>query len=341
MEQITIITNENGVLQQPLDHEFSAASTTGDVIKGIDLTGKTAIVTGGYAGLGLETTRTLVAAGAHIIVPVRDRAKAAANLNGIADVEIAEMDLMNPASIDAFAASYIASGRPLHLLINNAGIMWVPLQRDARGYESHFATNHLGHFQLTARLWSALKQAGEARIINLSSRGHHLSAVHFDDLNFEHRHYEPGAGYGQSKTANILFSVELDKRGAAYGVRSYAVHPGGIAETDLKRHMTREQLQQFGLNDDGTAKPETAARFKTIAQGAATQVWCATSEQLDAVGGVYCEDVNIATLIPAEETSDAQAVRRSSGVMYYAVDAGNAATLWDLSEKLTGISFII
>ena len=203
--------NYQGALQQPISSGFNAKSTTNDVIKGIDLTGKIAIVTGGNTGIGLETTRTLAAAGATVIVPARDMHKAAKNLQGIANVEIAAMDLMSPMSIEAFTDKFLASGRPLHLLINNAGIMWVPLRRDERGIESQLATNYLAQFQLTARLWPALKKANGARVINVSSQGHHFAPFNFEDPNFLHRQYETLLGYGQSKTAVNLFSMELDQ----------------------------------------------------------------------------------------------------------------------------------
>ncbi len=239
--------NYDGALQLPLGSGFGAASTTHDVIKGIDLTGKTAIVTGGYAGIGLETVKALVSAGAKVIVPARNIEKAKRSLDGISNLEVERMDLMDPNSIEAFAEKFLTSGRPLHLLINNAGIMWVPLQRDSRGYESQLSTNHLGHFQLTAGLWDALIRAETARVINISSWGHHFSPFNFEDPNFIHREFESFSAYGQSKTANILFSLELDNRGKKLGVRSYAVHPGTIVATELNRNVSVEVLKGFGL----------------------------------------------------------------------------------------------
>ena len=230
--------NYQGALQKPIGSGFNAASTASDVIKGIDLTGKIAIVTGGNSGIGLETTKILAAAGATVIVPARDTEKAKKNLQGIANVELETMDLMNPESIDAFAEKFLASGRPLHLLINNAGIMWVPLRRDSRGIESQLATNYLAQFHLTARLWPALKKANGARVINVSSYGHQLAPFNFDDPNFDHREYETLQGYGQSKTASNLFAVELDNRGKAFNVRAYSVHPGSINGTELATGST-------------------------------------------------------------------------------------------------------
>src|SRR3984957_909367 len=259
---------EKQQLQQPIGSGFGPANTAEDTIKGIDLKGKTTIVTGGYSGIGLETTRILLGAGASVIVPARDQQKAAAALKGLAGVELASMNLIDPASVDAFAAAFLAGGRPLHLLINSAGIMAAPLVRDARGYESQFATNHLGHFQLTARLWPALLKASNARVVNVSSWGHRYSPVVFEDPNFEHRDYEPWSAYGQSKTANILHAVALDARGKDHGIRAFAVHPGTIVTTDLSRYLTMEQLQKAGaLDADGNPVLDPSKQMKTIAQG--------------------------------------------------------------------------
>lgn len=332
--------NYQGVFQHPVGSGFDAHSTAEEIIRGTDLTGKTAIVTGGYAGIGLETTRTLSGAGATVIVPARSREKAAKNLEGIANVELAELDLMNPDSIDAFADSFLGSGRPLHLLINNAGIMWVPLRRDSRGFESQLSTNHLGHFQLTARLWPALKRANGARVVNVSSFGHHIAPFDFEDPNFEHREYETLLGYGQSKTANNLFTVELDKRGQAYGVRAFSVHPGSVNDTDLGREAPMALFQQMGTHDEhGQIFPEVARRLKSIPQGAATTIWCATSPMLNGVGGVYCEDADISEPDTGniEHRFDDPATLR--GVRPYSLDETSARRLWSLSEEMTGIAF--
>ena len=340
MEHLT--DNYNGALQQPINSGFTATSTAQEVIKGIDLTGKTAIVTGGYAGIGLETVKVLVSAGAEVIVPARDLQKASANLAGIKNVSIKAMDLMDPASIDAFATDFLETGSPLHLLINNAGIMWVPLRRDARGYESQLATNHLGHFQLTAKLWPALKKADGARVINVSSFGHQMAPFNFEDPNFEHRDYETLQGYGQSKTANNLFTVELDHRGKEFKIRAFAVHPGSVKDTDLGRVAPIELFKQIGTHDaDGNLKPEVAATLKTVPQGAATTVWCATSPQLNAIGGVYCENAEVSDLDLGHidhQYSDPLTLR---GVQPYSVDAENAKKLWTLSEELTSIKFTV
>nr|WP_288810501.1 SDR family NAD(P)-dependent oxidoreductase [uncultured Sphingobacterium sp.] len=324
--------NYQGVQQQPIGSGFNAKSTANDVIQNIDLTGKIAIVTGGNTGIGLETTKVLAAAGATVIIPARDIEKAKKNLEGIRNVEIVAMDLMSPTSIDAFAENFIASGRPLHLLINNAGIMWVPLRRDARGIESQLATNYLALFQLSARLWPSLKKANGARVINVSSHGHHFAPFNFDDPNFLHRAYETLQGYGQSKTAVNLFSMELDVLGQSSNIRSYAVHPGSIGGTELGREAPLELFQKMGFVDvNGNMLPEVAASLKTILQGAATTVWCATSPLLEHIGGVYCEDGDIAVL-----SSD---IADQKGVHPYSLDETNAKKLWKLTEEMTGIRF--
>jgi NAD(P)-dependent dehydrogenase (short-subunit alcohol dehydrogenase family) len=328
--------------QQPIGSGFDAASTTDDVIAGIDLSGKVAIVTGGYSGLGRETARTLAAAGADVIVPARDPGRAAAVLEGLKRVSVGPMDLLDPASIDAFASRFLATGRPLDILVNSAGIMATPLARDSRGYESQFATNHLGHFQLTARLWEALSGANGARVVSVSSLGHRYSPVVFDDPNFEHRAYDPRAAYGQSKTANILFAVELDKRGQDAGVRAFSLHPGSIPGTGLERHIPIQDLEAAGIIDeDGNPIVDPARNQKTVPQGAATIVWCATSPQLDGLGGVYCENCDIGPVIsePIGQTSMADGAHLR-GVMPYAVDPKNADQLWGLSEQLLDLKFL-
>jgi len=332
--------NYNGALQKPIGSGFTATSTVTDVIQGIDLHGKTAIVTGGYAGIGLETVKALAWAGAKVIVPARDLNKAAQNLAGIELITLEPMDLMDPDSIDRFAEKFLANGSPLHILVNNAGIMWVPLHRDARGYESQLSTNHLGHFQLTARLWPALKKARGARVVNVSSFGHTMSPFDFEDPNFERREYETLSGYGQSKTANNLFTVELDHRGKSLGVRAYSLHPGSVYGTDLGRVAPMKLFQQMGTHDlDGNIFPEVEKKLKTIPQGAATTVWCATSPQLSHMGGIYCEDADVAELNTGNIQYQFDEPSTNRGVMPYSVNAENAKRLWALSEDMTGVLF--
>jgi NAD(P)-dependent dehydrogenase (short-subunit alcohol dehydrogenase family) len=332
--------NYNGILQKPVNSGFGTTSTVHDVIKGIDLHGKTAIVTGGYAGIGFETVKAFVAAGAKVIIPARDIHKAANNLKDVNNVTIEEMDLMDPESINTFADKFLAANNALHILVNNAGIMWVPLQRDKRGYESQLATNHLGHFQLTAKLWPALKKANGARVINVSSFGHQMAPFNFDDPNFMNREYETLQGYGQSKTANNLFAVELDYRGKAFGVRAFSLHPGSVIGTDLGRVAPMALFQQMGTHDEkGNIKPEVAAKLKNVEQGAATSVWCATSPQLNGIGGVYCENADVAELDEGNIEHNYDDPSSLRGVKPYSVDAENAKKLWALTEEMTGVPF--
>ena len=341
MKTITEINNYNGMLQRPIESGFNARSTASDVINGINLSGKVAIVTGGNAGIGLETTKVLAAAGATVIVAARDIAKAHRNLQGVANVEIASLDQIDPKSIDDFAETFLVSGRPLHMLVNNAGIMWVPLRRDGRGIESQLATNYLGQFHLTARLWPALKKANGARVVNLSSFGHQMSPFDFEDPNFLHRDYETLLGYGQSKTATNLFSLELDNRGKAFSVRAFSVHPGSINGTELGREAPIELFRKMGFIDaEGNVVPEVAAKLKTIPQGAATSVWCATSPMLDDIGGVYCEDADVSQLDLGHIEHRYDDPSSSRGVQPYSLDEANAKRLWELSEEMTGIKFL-
>lgn len=320
--------------QKPLPSGFGPRTTAEEALAGCDLRGKVAIVTGGHAGLGLETTRVLANAGATVVIGARDPRKAQLAVAKMKNVEVGQLDLASPSSIDRFANEFLGSDRALYLLINNAGIMATPLLRDARGYELQFATNHLGHFQLTARLWEALKKSGDARVVALSSRGHMRSEVDFGDPNFNRRAYDKWAAYGQSKSANSLFAVELDKRGQEHGIHAFAVHPGAIL-TDLAKYLTDEDLRPYGVYrvngvitiPDASKVPE---RFKTVQEGAATTVWCAVSPQLKGKGGVYCEDCDIAEMVPANS-------KLNSGVRPWAVDKAAAEALWILSEKLTAI----
>lgn len=316
--------------QAPINSPFGMRSTALEVVDGVDLSGKIALVTGGYSGLGLETVRALASAGAKVFVAARRPETAKTDLEGIAgDIIILQMDLSDPASIDDFAAELTKHTDRLDILINNAAIMANPLTRDARGYESQFATNHLGHFQMTARIWPLLKAGGAGtRIVVLSSIGHMRGGVDLADPNFHARDYEKWTAYGQAKSANALFAMHLDEIGKALGIRAFAVHPGGI-KTPLQRHLTMEEQIAMGWFDkDGNANP----MFKSPEQGAATSIWCAVSPLLEGEGGVYCEDCNIA----ARWSED---LPPYSGVRAHAIDRDIAARLWTLSEELTGVSF--
>jgi NAD(P)-dependent dehydrogenase (short-subunit alcohol dehydrogenase family) len=312
--------------QAPIPSGYRAETTALEALGGRDLRGVTAIVTGGYAGIGLETTRVLAGAGATVVVGARTLDKARAAALGMAGVEVEPLDLGDPASVDAFAARFLTSGRPLPLLVNNAGIMATPLVRDGRGFESQFATNHLGHFQLTARLWPALRRANGARVVCLSSRGHAYSAIDFDDTMYDRRPYDKWTAYGQSKTANVLFALALDARGEGSRVRAFALHPGAI-HTELARSLSEEDIRAL------LATPRVAAtKFKSVAQGAATSIWCATSAQLDGMGGVYCEDVDIALAVAPD-------FEATYGVRPWAIDPVAAERLWAKSEEWTGVRF--
>jgi NAD(P)-dependent dehydrogenase (short-subunit alcohol dehydrogenase family) len=338
--------------QIPIKSRFGAKTTAREVVGDLDLRGKVAIITGGYSGIGLEATRVLANAGANVVVPIRNVEKAQRTLKGIPHVEMDTMNLMDPASIDAFAQRFICKGKPLHILINDAGIMAPPLRRDSRGYESQFSTNHLGHFQLTARLWPALKQANGARVIAVSSRAQRLGGVNFGDPNYETTKYDRMKAYAQSKSANVLFAVELDRLAKKHHVRAFAVHPGLVPSTDLGTGSLDENTPRIVKTLAGTLpkimrglhitelinaikrlRPHHVGdEFKTIPQGAATSVWCAVSDELDGMGGVYCEDCNIAAVVPAEG-------KAPYGVRSWAIDPEYAKKLWQLSEKLTGVKF--
>ncbi|MDX6251056.1 MAG: hypothetical protein QOF10_4416 [Kribbellaceae bacterium] len=309
--------------QHKIGSGFGYRSTANEVLNGIDLSGKLAVVTGGYSGIGLETTRALARAGAHVVVPARRREVAEEALSGVGDVEVDELDLGDLESVLSFSERFLASGRTIEVMIDNAGIMACPETRRGPGWEAQFATNHLGHFALVNRLWPAIAEGG-ARVVSVSSTGHRRSDIRWDDLQFE-QGYDKWSAYGQAKTANVLFAVQLDALGKDSGVRAFALHPGGIM-TPLQRHLPREEMVAFGWIDERTGEFNEA--FKTPEQGAATQVWAATSPQLDGLGGVFCEDCDIAEV----STDDAPGVRP------YAIDPASAARLWTVSAELTGVN---
>jgi len=312
--------------QEPLGTPFGPFTTVEEVARDVDLSGKTAIVTGGASNLGHETVRVLAARGAHVIVPARDADAARQALSDIPRVEIVSMDLLDPAFVRRFANGFLARHKSLDLLILSAGVMATPLFRDSEGHEGQFAINHLGHFRLTAALWPALCVADGARVVVLSSRGHQIGGFDLDDLDFKRRPYDKWLAYGQAKTANALFAVALDARGLAHDVRAFAVHPGSILGP-LARHLSRDEIDAFGaLNQDGTPVIDPARDRKNPQQGAATTIWCATAAELEGIGGVYCEDCDIA---PVESEG-------RFGVRPFAIDPETAEALWAESIRLTG-----
>ncbi|MCF3129703.1 SDR family NAD(P)-dependent oxidoreductase [Streptomyces olivochromogenes] len=311
--------------QHKIGSGFDARSTADDVLRGIDLTGRLAIVTGGYSGLGLETTRALVRAGARVVVPARRPETAREALAGLDGVEVDALDLGDLESVRGFAERFLASGRTVDFVINNAGIMACPETRVGPGWEAQFATNHLGHYALVNRLWPAIAPGG-ARVVSVSSRGHHYSGIRWDDVQWREG-YDKWPAYGQAKTANVLFAVHLDKLGRDAGVRAFSLHPGGIL-TPLQRHLSRAEMVEAGWIDENGDLVDPEA-FKTPEQGAATQVWAATSPQLEGKGGVYLEDCDIAEPAPADGAR--------AGVKDWATDPEQAARLWELSAELTGV----
>jgi NAD(P)-dependent dehydrogenase (short-subunit alcohol dehydrogenase family) len=316
---------------------FGAESTMWDVVGGVDLSGRRALVTGASSGIGIETARALAATGAEVTLAVRDAAageRTAVDIRGTTGnqaVRVGQLDLADLDSVREFVAAWAG---PLHLLINNAGVMALPTRElTDRGWELQFATNHIGHFALTAGLHDALAGGAhsgvEARIVSLSSRGHLRSPVVFDDLHFDRRPYDPWLAYGQSKTANVLLAVEAHRRWSSEGITANAVHPGAIFETNLSRHMSPDVLERVWSQVRQRQERSGAFGFKTPEQGAATSVLIATSHQLDGIGGRYFEDCNQARLLPADFSPET-----ASGVAPYALDPENAARLWELSERL-------
>jgi NAD(P)-dependent dehydrogenase (short-subunit alcohol dehydrogenase family) len=320
-----------------MNRQFGATSTTDEVLEGVDLSGKRMLVTGVSAGLGVETARTLAAHGAQVVGAARDLNKAkaateqvrvqAANGGGL---ELVELDLASLASVRACADALISTREPFDLVIANAGVMACPKGQTSDGFETQFGTNHLGHFVLVNRIVSLLKPG--SRLVNLSSAGHRFSDVDLDDPNFEHTPYTEFGAYGRSKTANILFAVEFDRRHKANGVRATAVHPGGI-QTELGRYLSPEAIKQLidGINAANSASGAPAFSWKTIPQGAATSVWSGIVASAEEVGGLYCEDCHVAELVEGDDIR--------GGVRAYALDPDHAKALWAKSEEMVGEQF--
>ncbi len=311
---------------------FGAETTTDEVLEGISLSDKLVVITGGASGLGAETARAMAAKGAQIVIPVRDLSKGEAaaqeirSATGNDNIEVMEMDLGSMESVRAFADAFLAKYDRINLLINNAGVMACPKAETADGLEMQFGTNHIGHFLMTNLMMPAVLK-GKGRIVNLSSRGHHRDEVHFDDLNFENREYEKWASYGQAKTANVLFTVGLEKRLADKGVHSYAVHPGGIV-TNLGRHLNEQDVTDLMARMKESSGD--APVLKSVEAGAATTCFAATAPELEGKGGVYCEDCHVAEVDDEDPTGS---------VRSYAVDPKKAEKLWVVSEQIVGQKF--
>lgn len=311
--------------QQPLDVPWDRKPEPDEVLGSIDLSGKRVVFTGGYSGIGLEAVRALTARGASVIVPVRSREKAAAALSGLKGITTASMDLADLGSVRSFAASVADHGHAVDILINNAGVMASPLMRVGNEWESQFAINHIGHHVLTDGLMPALMKADAPRVVALSSLAHRISSILWDDPHFQDTDYQKWVAYGQSKTANALFARALNNK--AEGLEAFSVHPGGIM-TDLQRHLSTEEQVQLGwLDADGNLPDAVKPFFKTPTQGAATTLWAATSPMLQGKGGVYCEDCNIAGLVPDDD-------KGFFGVRSWAASDENAERLWALTEAL-------
>jgi NAD(P)-dependent dehydrogenase (short-subunit alcohol dehydrogenase family) len=313
--------------QHTVGSPFGARSTAAEVLAGVDLTGRTVVMTGGYSGIGLAATRALTAVGAQVVVPARRPETARTELAGVDGVEVAELDLADQASIAGFAEWFLGTGRDIHLTINCAAVMANPHTTVGPGWESQFGINHLGHYALVNRLWPAIARGG-GRVVALSSGGHRRNGIRWDDIDFE-RGYDKWGAYAQAKTANALFARHLDELARAEGVRAFSVHPGGIL-TPLQRHLSRaEQVERGWIDAEGNPINDS---FKTPEQGASTQVWAATSPLLAGLGGVYCEDCDVAEPTPGDRETE------PGGVRSWAADPEQAARLWQLSAERTGLN---
>jgi NAD(P)-dependent dehydrogenase (short-subunit alcohol dehydrogenase family) len=322
-------------------NKFGATSTTDDVLSGINLKGKRILVTGASAGLGVETARALVAHGAHVVGAVRDLGKGETATAGVrkaaangGSFELVALDLANLKSVRACADLLLKRAEPFDVVIANAGVMATPFGRTADGFETQFGTNHLGHFVLVNRIAPLIRSGG--RLVNLASSGHRFANVDLQDPNFERTSYDPFMAYGRSKSANVLFAVEFDRRHRARGVRAAAVHPGGI-DTELLRHMSPAQLQGMveHMNKQLADEGRPPFQFKTIPQGASTTVWTAVVAPAEEIGGRYCENCHVSTII----ADDVALSIDSEGVRKYAMDSAAAKALWEKSEELVQETF--
>jgi len=298
-------------------------TTADEVVRGVDLTGRTVLVTGVSAGLGVETARVLTSVGARVVGAARDLGKAKSALDGL-DVELVELDLADLESVRRAASELLELAPVLHVLVNNAGVMAPPLSRTAQGFELQLGTNHLGHFLLTRLLEPALRAGAPSRVVNVSSRGHLRAGVDFDDPHWRTRPYDKWKAYGQSKTANVLFTVELERRWGPDGVHAFALHPG-VIPTELSRHLTEEDFTSLS---SGARPGGGRLTLVDVPTGAATQVWAATSPDLEGRGGLYLEECAVAGPTPGDG---------SAGYAPHAVDADAAARLWEWSEREVGL----
>lgn len=315
-------------------NNFNHDTTTDEVLEGIDLTGQRALVTGGSSGLGTETARALASKGAEVIIAARNMEKAEevraqiAQTTGNDNIHIETLELASLSAIRDFAARFLAKYDRLNLLINNAGVMACPESKTADGFEMQFGSNHLGHFYMTCLIMPALLNAAPARIVSLSSLGHRVSPVVFDDINFENRPYDRWVSYGQAKTANSLFAIGLEKRLAGRGIHAYAVHPG-VIRTQLARHLSEEDLAAL----QSRIESGDTQQMKSVEAGAATTIYAATAPELEGKGGLYLEDCGIAEQIPDDDPT------LPYGVRSFALDPAAAEKLWEVSEQMVGETF--
>jgi NAD(P)-dependent dehydrogenase (short-subunit alcohol dehydrogenase family) len=314
--------------QQPIETGFSSKPEASEVMAGLDLSGKVALVTGGYSGIGLETVRALTDAGAKVFVPSRDVDRAVKTLDGIIPAEqIGFMDLADLPSVTQFGETFTSSHPAIDLAIFNAGVMACPLGRTQQGLEWQLGVNHVGHFTLLQTLLQSLRNANGARLITLSSIAHRMSPVRFEDMNYQQRDYDKWQAYGQAKSAQSLMAVELDRREKDNGLRAFSVHPGGIF-TPLQRHLGNAEMAEFGWTDaEGNPSAVAEKLFKTAIQGCATSLWAATASALDNMGGVYCEDCNVSEVVPDDSNA-------FTGVRQWAIDSAIAERTWEETETL-------
>ncbi|OUW88057.1 MAG: oxidoreductase [Gammaproteobacteria bacterium TMED226] len=317
--------------QKPINSGFNSKSETSDILSEINLSDKVAIVTGGYSGIGLETTKGLVLAGAKVIIPAKRPEIAFKNLNGIVSQDnIIKMDLSDLNSVKEFTDNFKENFSKLDLLINNAGIMACPETRIGNNWESQFAVNHIGHFLLTNELMDMMEDVEGARFVSLSSSAHSLTGILWDDIHFQKTPYDKWMAYGQSKTACSLMAIEFNTRMKDKGVEGFAVHPGGII-TPLQRHLEKEEMVALGWMDEDGSPSELAKNFfKSTSQGASTALWCATSPDLKGLGGVFCEDCDIAK----RKSEVDESMQRYFGVADWAVNTDEGSRLWEATELM-------